>query len=102
MGSRSWGGGGWESAPASMRYTAIRGACRVPAGRAGNADHRRMQRLSTPPVSGPDVGPARDQVSSHLGVVAEPRSMQRGVAFVDRGETLGEEELVASRQPGRR
>jgi hypothetical protein len=28
--------------------------------------------------------------------------MQRGVAFVDLGETLGEEELVASRQPGRR
>jgi hypothetical protein len=28
--------------------------------------------------------------------------MQRGVAFVDLGETLGEEELLASRQPGRR
>ena len=28
--------------------------------------------------------------------------MQRGVAYVDLGETLGEEELVRSRQPGRR
>jgi hypothetical protein len=76
-------------------------ACRVPACRAGDADHRRVQRFGAPPVSGPDVGAAYDQVSCHLGVVTERGSMQRGVAFVDLGEMLGEEELVASRQPGR-
>ncbi len=77
-------------------------ACRVPACRAGDADHRRVQRFGAPPVSGPNSGAAGDQVSCHLGVVTEPRSMQRSVALVDMGETLGKEELVAARQPGRR
>lgn len=77
-------------------------ACRVPACRAGDADHRRVEGFGAPPVSGPNVGAACDQVSRHLRVVTEPSSMQRGVVFVDLRETLGEEELVASRQPGRR
>jgi hypothetical protein len=64
-------------------------ACRVPACRAGDADHRRVQGFGAPPVSGPDVGAACDQVSRHLGVVTEPRGMQRGVAFVELRETLG-------------
>lgn len=77
-------------------------AHRVPRGRAGGADRRSMQRLSTPPVLGPDSCAPVDQVACDLGVVAERRSMERGVAFVDLGGTLGEKELIASRYPGRR
>lgn len=52
-------GGGcvWISARLDEIDNDIPLACRVPACRAGDADHRRVQRLSTPPVSGPDVGP---------------------------------------------
>jgi hypothetical protein len=50
-------------------------ACRVPGGRAGDADHRRVQRLGASPVSGPNAGPACEQVSCHPGVVAERRSI---------------------------
>lgn len=70
-------------------------ACGVPACGVAGADQRRVWRLGAPPVSGPNVRAEGDQVSCHLGVVTEPRSLQRGVAFVDLGETLGNEELVA-------
>jgi hypothetical protein len=41
------------------------------------------------------------EVTCHFAVVTEGRRVQRGVASVDMGETLGEKELVASLQPGR-
>ncbi len=59
----------------------------------GSAPRRFLARMPAPRV-------IRSRAIS--GVVTEPRSLQRGVAFVDLGETLGEEELVTSRQPGRR
>jgi hypothetical protein len=70
---------------------------RVPRGRAGNADHRRVERFGAPTVSRADVRTADDQLPCHLGVVAERRAMERRVTFVDLCQSLGQEELVASR-----
>ena len=75
-------------------------AGRVPTWRAGDADHRRVKRFGAPPVCSPNVGTACDQASCQLRVITEPRRMQRSVALVDLGKTLGEEELVASFQDG--
>ena len=55
-----------------------------------------MERFGTPPVPCPDVRPAGDELPCHLWVVAERRSMERRVAFVDLCQALGHEELVAS------
>jgi hypothetical protein len=58
-----------------------------------------MQRFGAPPVAGADVSAARHQVLGELNVVRERRGMQRRVAVIDLGLTLGDEAFVASRQP---
>jgi len=74
----------------------------VPACRARTADHCRVDWFRAPTVSSSNIGAECDELSCHLRVVAEGRSMQRGVTFVDLSETLREKELVTSRQPRRR
>ena len=71
---------------------------RVPVGRPGHTDHRRVERFGTPPVPCPDVRTAGDELPCHPGVVAEGRGMERRVAFVDLCQALGQEELIASSQ----
>ena len=74
---------------------------RVPVGRPGHANHRRVERFGAPPVSGPDVRTAGHEFPRHPGVVTERRSMERRVAFVDLCQALGQEELIASSQASR-
>jgi hypothetical protein len=47
----------------------------VPGRRAGDADYRGVQWFGASPVSPPNVGTTIDEVSRHLGVITERRSM---------------------------
>ena len=75
-------------------------SCRIPSCRPGSADHRGVERLGASPVSRPHVRATCNERPRHLDVVAERGSVQRGVAFVDLREALGQEELVTSGNPG--
>lgn len=74
---------------------------RIPIRCAGSTADGRMQRFGAPTVASAEVGAARDQIFGELDVVRERRGMQRRVAFVDLDLTLGDEALVAARQPRR-